>query len=313
MVFRIIEARSDAWKQMSMKNLKIPYSIDCFFKWAEIVEEQGRICQKSGDEQKHKFIQGLPEFFSSHAAQMEKDKIVYPATYGLMSGFTSAPHAAMAHPMAGKPWITQMARSYINQWCNEISEVHKYVPSGMVRAVDLHLVEDDIALLNLLAKDVTSSTECYVCNGKGHAASQLLADGTTIECANKHLMKLGIITSIKDPFSALKKKYAKQSEAIDILKHENAELHDAYSNILPLPIPNPRDSRDTRRNGARTLHATTSETEESEHDSDGDDNDDVASNESGESFIASMANSTLQSGLNKSNSRFKRKSSIKRH
>jgi len=220
---RILEARSDAWKQMSMKALKIPYSIDGFLKWAEIVEEQGRICGKSGDEQKNKFIQGLPEFFSNHAAQMEKDKIVFPATYGGIPGFTSAPHAATAHPMAGKPWIFQLARTYISQWTNEISEVHKYVPSGMVRSVDIQSDDDyDGAFLNLLAKDITPSTKCFICNGTGHAASQL-HDGVVIECANKSLIKLGILPSQskdKDPLTSLKKKYTHLTEMVEALKNK---------------------------------------------------------------------------------------------
>ena len=301
---RILEARSDAWKQMSMKALKIPYSIDGFLKWAEIVEEQGRICAKSGDEQKNKFIQGLPEFFANHAAQMEKDKVVYPATYGAMTGFTSAPHAATAHPLAGRPWVSQLARTYISQWCNEISEIHQHVPSGMVRAVELLSAEDsESGFLNLLAKDITPLTECYICGGKGHAASQL-HDGVVIECANKQLTKLGILpVSSRDPIHSLKKKYTQLAEMVDTLKLQNAQLSIAIS------APKRASAQSSRATISLAQDTTDdSQLDESEHDSDDDDD---ASVNSHESSIANMANSTLQSGLGKSKFSPRRKGSFR--
>ena len=82
-------------------------------------------------------------------------------------------------------------------WVNGTSKLSKNVPDGLVRLIDVFSVEENTEFANLLAKDVTPDTKCYVCGGDLHAASQKLENGETIICAKKALesYKTGVSTS----------------------------------------------------------------------------------------------------------------------
>ena len=46
---RIVRAREDSWNQMEYDKLRLPYSCDGFFMWADAVLEQGEILGKDGE------------------------------------------------------------------------------------------------------------------------------------------------------------------------------------------------------------------------------------------------------------------------
>ena len=62
---KVIQAREDTWIKMTMDVIKIPYTIKGYFRWVEIVSEQGRLLGKNGNLQKAKLLSGFPEFFAS--------------------------------------------------------------------------------------------------------------------------------------------------------------------------------------------------------------------------------------------------------
>ena len=83
-------------------------------------------------------------------------------------------------------------------------------------------------MVELLAKDITSETECFVCGGKGHAAGQDLEDGTHVPCATKVLRNLSKSSAGPSRSHSGKdyKKHAKELKVqIDELKLELEEAH----------------------------------------------------------------------------------------
>ena len=111
---RILRAREDAWSRMSMDTLRLPYDINGYMRWCEIVREQARKLGKDAYKQKDKFVEGLPAIFNTEKTQMRHDvRFLLPATYGGLLGFAGAPNANVAHPFAGQPDIEALSRAYI--------------------------------------------------------------------------------------------------------------------------------------------------------------------------------------------------------
>lgn len=218
---RIVRAREDSWARMSMDALRLPYSIDGLFKWVDIVKLQARKLGYNGIKQKEKFIEGLPTFFNAEKAQMVHDKgHVFPGTFGAVPGQITAANAANAHEFAGQPDIFAIARAYLDDWTNKIAHVHRHAPSGMVRSLDIY--HADYECLNLLASKVTKDTKCFICDGNGHAASQVLDDGTVVQCPNKVLHGKNIR---KSDNSEVANEHAKQ---LDLM---NTKVQELYSSI----------------------------------------------------------------------------------
>ena len=192
---RIIRAREDAWNRMTMDILKISYSLDGYFQWNQAVLSHGRKLGKNGNSMKDKFIDGLPTFFQSEKAQMRHDtRFVYPATLGLIPGLGGAlPLAGIAHPNANEPDIKSLAMGYVGDWVTQISKVSQNTPYGLARSVTESDNSDEI--INLMVGDVTPKTKCFVCGGEGHAASQILPDGTKVLCTNKVIQSSSNIDS----------------------------------------------------------------------------------------------------------------------
>ena len=126
-------------------------------------------------------------------------------------------------------------------------------------------------------------------------------DGVMIECANKQLIKLGVLPSqSKDPMNSLKKKYTHLSEMVENLKLQNTQLQNALSTIASASPIKPRQPR---------AMLTAPDTDESQVDNESEENsDDCDSVDSHESSISSMANAISQAS---SKSKFKRKGSFK--
>ena len=141
---------------------------------------------------KEKFVSGLPNFFNPEKAQMRHDNThIYPALYGGILEFAVTSRAAVVHPLAGQPDIFALMRQYIPDWMQKSQELsHKATPRGFARqlmlatdgttdvtedAQPLDAPNEDVCLqVNLASTDITDATTCHLCNGKGHATSQIL-------------------------------------------------------------------------------------------------------------------------------------------
>ena len=245
---RIIRAREDAWSRMTMDILRLPYSIAGFFSWAEIVFAHGRKLGKDGTQQRDKFVEGLPSFFDAEKSNMRHDaRFVYPATWGNMPGYAASPIAAVAHPMAGQPDHNRMARAYVADWVTKSSSVRKSIPHGMVREVELIPEPDEV--VELLAKDVTAKTPCFLCGGDGHAATTMLPDGEKVICATKILEKYNS-TGFKPKHRANKQTVTKG----DSMAHELHELQSRMEDIMRLQ----QTSQQNDRRRSNKSHASSS-------------------------------------------------------
>ena len=291
---KVIQAREDTWIKMTMDVIKIPYTIKGYFRWVEIVSEQGRLLGKNGNLQKAKLLSGFPEFFASTVNNMARDNgHLFPALYGGLPAFVGSPIAANAHPDAGRCNITSLARAYLADWVNGTSKLAKHVPDGLIRSLDVFSLEDT-EIANLLAKDVTPDTKCYLCGGDGHAASQKLDNGDMVICAKKALesQKSGASGSINlntrgDKHSLDKAHYQKQ---VNQLETEVHELRYELQKAMRLKTTPTRESR--RRNSAPTAHELEDESDDLKSadacsKSDGVDDDD--DDDSGGSYIPSFA------------------------
>ena len=235
---KIIQARDDAWGRMTMDALRLPYTVKGYLMWVEVVLAQARYLQKNGDLQKEKFMMGLPKFFEGEISQMRKDgRFVFPATYGLMPGFAAAPNAAVIHPQAGRCNIMALARSYLPDWITKSHHIAKQVPTGLVRSAEaehfsgefVHMIDYmPEPIVELLAKDITGDTKCFVCGGEGHAATQDLDNGEQLICPTKVLgtrSKSSAGSSRSHSGKDYKKHANKLTLQIDELK---LELEEAY-------------------------------------------------------------------------------------
>ena len=222
---RIIRAREDAWSRMTMDLLRFPYTIAGFFSWGEVVSAHGRKLGKDGTQQRDKFVEGLPSFFDAEKSNMRHDmRFVYPALWGGIPGYAGSPIAANAHPLAGEPDHNRMARAYVADWVTKSSSIRKSIPHGMVREIELLPEPDEV--VELLAKDVSAKTTCYVCGGEGHSASCVMPNGEKLVCPTKMLQNISGGTKHKN--------FKQTSTKDDNMAHELHELQTRMDDILRL-------------------------------------------------------------------------------
>ena len=300
---RVVRSREDAWSRMTMDVLRFSYDIKGFFAWAECVSAYGRKIGKDGVQMRDKFVEGLPPFFDAEKSNMRHDnRFVYPPLWGGIPGYAGSPIAGNAHPLAGDPDHSRMARAYIADWTTKSSTVRKSIPHGMVRSVDMVLEPDEI--VELLAKDVGDKTKCYVCGGEGHAASQILPNGEKITCPTK-VLKNGTGSSLKqkntrqgygdkEHDSMANELYELQSRMDDIMRlqqtpHQNARRR----SVTPRMLANAAESEDTQDESGMDSEAFEAETH---------DNDDGESGDSDGSRIQDFAEV-----VHPSKSKFRRK------
>ena len=299
---RIARAREDAWNQMDMEKLRIPFSMDGIFMWADAVLEQAEMLGKDGDAILEKFTSGFPSFFNVDAANMAKDTadpvIQYPATYGGDPEFVLAPNALAPHPFAGHVDLYKLIRKYLNQWAKKIAHVHRHAPSGMVKSA---VFVDAEAYLNLLAKDVQPTTRCHTCNGEYHASTQVLSDGTVVECAKKTLDRmrnageLKVVTDDVDDQDGFD--MSEVSVALKSLQDEavnaKAEIFELQQALAAASHKKPFHKRMSPKNKTQNTTFATEDTGE-EFDDDDDDGSDASAHSTISNPQSLYANSTLQ-------------------
>ena len=183
---KVRKAREDTWNKISMESLRIPWTLQGFFKWINIVLELGRRLNKDSGAQKNVFIEGLPTWFDSVKAIMRNETgVEYPATYGAIPGLATASCSADAHEMAGETSIHLLGLKHVNEWVTHCARVTKTPPSGMLYLADIafeaNVMEADIDSAHMLAKDITPQHKCNVCGGDSHTASFYL-NGEKIVC-----------------------------------------------------------------------------------------------------------------------------------
>ena len=186
---RILKAREDTWARMAMESLRIPMDSPGYWKWADLVYLIGRKMNKNGNQMLDKWNEGFPSWFSAEKATIRHDDdaaLLHPPTYaGIYPG---APNAANVHPLAGQPHIFYYAKKYYPDWCQKSMAVSKDAARAFVVSDAVYRVDDVDDVINLLqSHDITPETKCFACDGKGHAASQMLPDGSTLKCATKVL------------------------------------------------------------------------------------------------------------------------------
>ena len=260
---RALRTNEDAWSRMTMDTLNLSYTLYNYILWAEIILEQGRLLTKTGVQMKEKFLSGLPSFFNAEKAQMRHDNLhVYPATYGGIPEFAATSRAAIAHPRAGQPDIYALMRTYIPDFMNKSQEIeHKKTPSGYVRQLTLTEGEDaadgaqsilDLAhhdgcpSVNLASTDVTDSTSCHLCGGKGHGTSQILPDGSKLFCTTKLLQDIKAgksvdgstdVNKFRDKAQRYKKAYQQSAQEITSLKDQVTKLTNTRQSLLTRATP----------------------------------------------------------------------------
>ena len=253
---RALRTLEDAWSRMTMDTLNLSYTLSNYIYFAEIVLEQGRLMAKTGVQMKEKFVSGLPTFFNPEKAQMRHDNThVYPALYGGIPEFVVTSRAAVAHPLAGQPDIYSLMRQYIPDWMSKSQELsHKSTPRGFVRQLTMTNDTLDVAdgasesmdtpseeicpQVNLASTDVTDSTKCHLCNGMGHATSQILPNGDKLFCTTKVLQDIKAgkpIEGTKD--SKFREKAQKYKSAYQQSAHEINSLKDQVLKLTQSRMP----------------------------------------------------------------------------
>ena len=187
---KIQMSRENTWQLMTMEVLRINANSDGLFKWADIVEEMGRVLLKDGNARKNKFVEGLPAFFQAEKTAMRHDvtvQVTFPAIYGAMPQFIGSPLAAQPHPLAGQPNIMALARKYFPDWTVKAAAAGKDIPNGLVRAIEDCATPEDV---NLLMSDIKEDMKCHTCGGHGHTSRFTAPNGEEIVCPTK-LIKTG--------------------------------------------------------------------------------------------------------------------------
>jgi hypothetical protein len=289
---RIATSREDYYKRMTFDSTRCPYAPHGIFVWAETVMAHGRVCKRSANDMRTKFVNGLPAFFSKYQANLKANTTcVYPATYGLIPGLAGSAIAATAHPFAGDPDIIFLARSCFADWCEELSNTNKYTPHGLVRSMET-IIEDSPEIASMAAENITPKHKCDVCGGEGHTASFYLKD-EKILCPTKLLSKMDLpgykakahLLQEKDDakaaelISQLNEKTTDQERMIEQLQQHIYSLEKDLTYKLSVydkrRVPRPKSSH-SRSSEPHTSRAHAMEDESSEHFED-DDTDDASS------------------------------------
>ena len=184
---RYIRAREETWNLLTYDKLKLPYTITGYFKYLDILKYHARKLNIDPDKQKEKFITGLPAFMESSATNMRHSTHNFPATYGAIPRYASAPFAGTAHPQQGQPNIDALARAYLIDFFEKAAHTHGATPDGVVNMV-LSAEVDEVDVANaVVSTKITPDFKCYWCGGFGHAVSVLLPGGKVAECPSKML------------------------------------------------------------------------------------------------------------------------------
>jgi hypothetical protein len=279
---RIKKMREDAWNNMTMEALRIPYDQDGWYLWADTVKEVGRKQQKTGQQMLDKWIDGLPSFVRELKSTLRHDQspaLLFPATWGGM--FPGCPNAANAHPNAGQPSAVLFAKKYFPDWCHHSNTANKEKPFGFLSTFSLHPLEqvdiDNIVQLIEYSK-ITPKTVCFGCGGEGHGLSTKMPDGSIVPCPTTLIKQSGgdPSKSTNPQQSDYKKKYARQVDRIEELEKSLSDANDEINKI--------RDFKQRRRTLPRRTQPSASEcsecsnTDESEQQADAieEDSDDSA-------------------------------------
>ena len=76
------QTMESAWNNMTMETCKVPRSANGILRWAEIVIMQGDRLSKTGEDQKVKFLAGLPAFMESAVANERNQNRNFTANFG---------------------------------------------------------------------------------------------------------------------------------------------------------------------------------------------------------------------------------------
>ena len=71
---KFLRSREDVWKQLSYDKLKLPYTVAGYFKYVDVIKYYSRKLNLNGDQQKAKFISGLPEFMRGSHSTMRQQR-----------------------------------------------------------------------------------------------------------------------------------------------------------------------------------------------------------------------------------------------
>ena len=219
---KIQMSRENTWQLMTMEVLRINPNADGLFKWADIVEEMGRILNKDGNSRKNKFVEGLPAFFQAEKTAMRHDvtiQVTFPALYGTMPQFIGSPLALVPHPLAGQPNIMAMARKYFPDWTVKAAAAGKDIPNGLVRAVEDCETPEDVSML---MADIKEDMKCHTCGGHGHTSRFTNPNGEEVVCPTK-LIKAGQFPS-SSKSDKFQRKFTKQAQEIELLTEELNQL-----------------------------------------------------------------------------------------
>ena len=182
------ETMESAWNHMTMETCKIPKSANGILKWAETVIMQGERLNKTAQDQKVKFLAGLPAFMEADVAVEQKNNtLVHGANYG--PGFPAFLRV-IAHPHANGPDVMAIARALYNAWMKKLIESGR-LQHGLIRsAIDEDAVfQPDEDLANLTVEQISDATRCFECGGDKHAATQWHGD-EKIVCAAKRIKQI---------------------------------------------------------------------------------------------------------------------------
>ena len=227
---QIVKAREDTWHRMTFDTLQLRYTAEGYFKWVEIVSYAGRKLNKSGNQMKQKFIDGLPEriFSNEKHGMLHNVSHTIPATYGGLLGRRKANNAATAHPFAGQANFETLARAYFPDWMEKCQHTKSQIPRGLVREVEALCVTCDMEdIANMVAEGVTKDTQCFTCGGWGHKSRTVLDNGDVLDCPSKVNgtqpdKSNSEIESIKN--KAMRRKTREQAKEIEELKDQLALL-----------------------------------------------------------------------------------------
>lgn len=186
---RYVRAREENWKQLTYDKLKLPYSVAGYFRYLDVIKYHARKLNIDCAKQKEKFITGLPEFMRSAQTNMRQSSHVYPANYGGIPRFVTAPFAATAHPNAGEQDIDALARAYFIDFFENASSMQGVTSDGIVNMATWHGV-DAVDFVNAIqASKVMADTICFHCGGKGHGETVIgfLPNGEPLVCPSKQL------------------------------------------------------------------------------------------------------------------------------
>ena len=285
-------AREETWKLLTFDKLKLPYTITGYMKYVDIIMYHARKLNKSCAHQKEKFITGLPAFMESSHTSMRHSVHVFPATYGALPRFSTAPFSATAHPNAGEDDLDKLARAYLVDFFEKASTMHGMTPEGIVNMV----LSADVECVHAISADkVDAKTICFYCGGAGHGVETLLQGGKVLPCASKVLgnppvketqpAKAREVSETED-FSL-----SEMGQAINSLGEQLYSIKDQVSAIQKYKFGKRSNSKSSRKPASRANSASSANSDSGDSDED----DTSAGSEMDLTSIANMADTSKAS------------------